>query len=321
MMYIRLEKPSTQIEFARALSSIRQTHLQDALLSSVSLLDIKNIDTELHLFADDTSLQVLARHGIRGELLFAVPCLLLNNPHLLGYYRLLLGYSQKSFYTSSSGIGMFKSMEERGTISPRQCTSLPSLCYALNENASVLLESLIEDQISRSFFDQLTLLTLGPQLRGGVNVKRGSSATLQVFQILLSIIGPAVIRSDSHNIELKNKADRRVLIQFAADPDIVIREEINNGLFRNLVAIEVKGGQDYSNIHNRIGEAEKSHQKAKKSGYIECWTIVNVDSFDLSMAKRESPTTNHFFRISQISNPNTEEGITFSSEIRSIISI
>jgi hypothetical protein len=32
------------------------------------------------------------------------------------------------------------------------------------------------------------------------------------------------------------------------------------------VAVEIKGGKDYSNIHNRIGEAEKSHQKAKKEG-------------------------------------------------------
>jgi hypothetical protein len=39
---------------------------------------------------------------------------------------------------------------------------------------------------------------------------------------------------------------------------------------RSLAAIEIKGGRDYSNIHNRIGEAEKSHQKAEKQGYVEC---------------------------------------------------
>ena len=45
-------------------------------------------------------------------------------------------------------------------------------------------------------------------------------------------------------------------MEFAADPDICIREELPSGKFRNLVAIEIKGGKDYSNVHNRIGEAE-----------------------------------------------------------------
>ncbi len=72
-------------------------------------------------------------------------------------------------------------------------------------------------------------------------------------------------------------------------PDIIIREEMSKGTFRNIIAIEVKGGTDYSNIHNRIGEAEKSHQKARNSGFVECWTVVNVDRLDFTVAKSESP--------------------------------
>lgn len=37
--------------------------------------------------------------------------------------------------------------------------------------------------------------------------------------------------------------------------------------FRNIIAVEVKGGTDFSNIHNRIGEAEKSHQTPVLSGF------------------------------------------------------
>jgi thiamine biosynthesis protein ThiC len=59
-----------------------------------------------------------------------------------------------------------------------------------------------------------------------------------------------------------------VLITFASDPDIIIREEMRADQFRHLVAIEVKAGSDFSTIHNRIGEAEKSHRKAKISGHV-----------------------------------------------------
>ena len=65
----------------------------------------------------------------------------------------------------------------------------------------------------------------------------------------------------------QDAAKRTVTIEIASDPDIIIREEIRPETYRNIIAIEVKGGRDFSNIHNRIGEAEKSHQKAKGKGY------------------------------------------------------
>src|SRR5215831_11086308 len=64
-------------------------------------------------------------------------------------------------------------------------------------------------------------------------------------------------------------------------------------------SIEIKGGGDLSNIHNRIGEAEKSHQKAKNEGYVECWTMVGVVDSNLDLARRESPTTDRFYHIDQ----------------------
>ena len=320
-MTISFDMPSMQVGFAEALRGIRSLCLQDALLYTVSLMKIEQLDIELHDYVDDDSLQRLATHGMRGELLFAVPCLLEKNPHLLGYYRLLLGYSQKGFYTSASGAAMFKSLEDKGTLSKKQRELLPNLCNALNTCAKYMINHLDSQMITTAFFDQLTLLTLGPQLRGGANVKKGSSAISQVFDVVLQIVKTSVIHSDAHCIELKNKSDRTVYIQFSADPDIVIREELAPKTFRNIVAIEVKGGQDYSNIHNRVGEAEKSHQKAKKDGYIECWTVVNVDRIDLEMAQKESPTTNKFYRLSGLTETSSAEYKDFSLQIRSIVGI
>lgn len=318
---IKFEAPNIQIGFANALNKVQKDFLQDALAATVAELKIKALDSELHQYVDNNSLQTLAMHKMRGELLFAVPCILENNPKLLGYYRLLLGYSQKEFYTTTTGARMFKSMEEKGTLSQKQREALPELCKALNFSAKYMLEHLEDQMINAGFFEQLTLLTLGPQLRGGANVKKGTFAISQVFDVLYQIVSKAIISSNTRCIELKNNSGRTVYIQFAADPDIVIKEELAKDKYRNLVAIEVKGGQDYSNIHNRVGEAEKSHQKAKKDGYIECWTIVNVGRVAIDVLQKESPTTNKFYRISELINRNSAEYKDFSLQILSIAGI
>ena len=320
MTKIELSLPIAQINFANALTQIRSEYLQNALFATVASMHIRDIDDELHEYVDNNALNTLATQGIRGELLFPVPSILSTNPRLLGYYRLLLGYSQKEFYSSSTGAGIFKSMEEKGKLSAKQQSLLLDLCLALIESAQFMLEHLTSQMLDVSFFDQLTLLTLGPQLRGSANVQKGTDAILQVFNIVYEIVKPAVQHSTARFIELKNKSGRNVSILFSSDPDIVIREELAPEVYKNLVAIEVKGGQDYSNIHNRIGEAEKSHQKAKNDGYIECWTIINVD-VDIQKAQHESPTTNRFYKIAELMTRSSLSYSDFRLQILSIVGI
>ncbi len=92
-------------------------------------------------------------------------------------------------------------------------------------------------------------------------------------------------------------------------------------MFRNIIAIEIKGGTDFSNIHNRLGEAEKSHQKARQTGFVECWTVVNVDNINLKMASKESPSSNRFYRLSQIGSRKSEEYSDFKNRIVSLTGI
>ena len=152
-------------------------------------------------------------------------------------------------------------------------------------------------------------------------MKKGAAGILKVFDAIHDIVKLAVKEATANRIEIENAAGRRVLIEFAADPDIIIREEMSKNNFRELIAIEVKGGSDFSNIHNRIGEAEKSHQKAKAAGYVECWTVVNVDRIDIDMAKKESPTTNRFYRISDLVNGGGAEYQDFRSRVISLTGI
>ncbi len=321
MPAVAIPAPELQIDFSYALGQLRTTYLYEALSHTLDKVNLATLDTELSEYVPQILLKKLAKLGLRGELAFAVPCLLKANPFLLGYYRLLLGFSQKEFYTTQFGVSGFKAMETKGSLSPKNNNRLPELCKGLISSAAALLEGIGSDRLSRELFDDLTLLTLGPQLRGGANVKKGLAGIIDVFQAIHEIVQHAATQSNAGRIELQNAAGRTVLIEFAPDPDIVIREEIGKNRFRNIIAIEVKGGTDFSNIHNRVGEAEKSHQKAKASGYVECWTVVNVDRMDMDLARRESPATNMFYRISSLKATSGDEYQDFKERIIALTGI
>ena len=185
---IRAPDPELQIEFAAALAEIRNRYLQNALGETVRALLVPEIDKELAAHVPTHSLTALAVHGLRGEMIFPVPLVLAANPLLLGYYRLLYGYSQKEFYTAATQIGRFKSMEERGVLSATVAPQLPELCNALCRAGALLLAGIGTAKISAALLDDLTLLTLGPQLRGGANVRKGTAGIRLVFNAIQEIV-------------------------------------------------------------------------------------------------------------------------------------
>jgi len=210
-------------------------------------------------------------------------------------------------------VAVLKKWRSRGLCTANEAR-LEQLCKALIQSACFLLDG-VNQKISASNLHDLTLLTLGAQLRGSQNTKKGEAGIITVFNLIRDIVYSSTINLNNKQIELVNAANRRVLIEFSPDPDIIIREEMPNGMSRNIIAIEVKGGEDFSNVHNRIGEAEKSHQKARLAGYVECWTIINVDRINLSTARKESPSTNQFFKLSDLISRSGNEYNDFSSRI------
>ncbi len=320
-MTIKVPLPVAQVGFAAALAEIRRRYLQDALADTVKGLAVPDIDRELATYVPSSSLTSLATHGLRGEMVFPVPVILTANPRLLGYYRLLYGYSQKEFYSGAIGLGRFKGMEERGAIRKEIATDVPRLASALCEAGALLIASIGTANISAALLDDLTLLTLGPQLRGGANVRKGAAGIRTVFNAIHEIVAKSVTVLSDTRMKIRNATGRTVLIEFAPDPDIIIREEMRAGVYREIIAIEVKAGADFSNIHNRIGEAEKSHQKARANGYVECWTVVNVDKIDMTMARRESPSTNRFYRVSDLVAASGDDYQDFRDRVTSLTGV
>jgi hypothetical protein len=320
-MPINIPAPELQIDFFFALAQIRRFYLSDALRNTIDELDIAEIDRELANMVPRESLSALARQGLRGELVFPVPCILRKNPRLLGYYRLFLGFSKKDFYKTAFGTTKFKTMEEKSRLSRNTSNYIEELCQALIASGCSLLHGIGFEHLNRGLLNDLMLLTVGPQLRGGANVRKGLAAIERVFDLIHEIVVNHVLTTDIGRIEIRNSAGRNVLIEFAPDPDIVIREDMGKNNYRELIAVEIKGGTDFSNIHNRIGEAEKSHQKARRKGYNECWTVVNVDHMDVNMARRESPSTSRFYLLSQLILHKGQEYFDFRNRIISLTGI
>lgn len=290
--------------------------MRKALECAVKGVDLSAMNAELDEYVSTDSLRHVAALGLRGEVVFPVPVILRKAPFLLGYYRLLLGFSQKEFY-SKGPFGRFGRMEKEGRLTSAIDPLLADLCRSLCESMGLLLKGL--GRLSHETVRDLQLLTLGPQLRGGANTKVGQKATTEVFGLIAAIVGDHALEQSSRSIIVKNARGQNVLIEFASDPDIAATEKLPSGV-RPLVSIEIKGGGDVSNIHNRLGEAEKSHQKAKARGFFEFWTILRAKVSE-DAARRESPTTSRFFRLDAILQPDSKEHAAFSDLLKAVLGI
>ncbi|MEX2594867.1 MAG: XcyI family restriction endonuclease [Anditalea sp.] len=308
--------PDLQISFYYRLKTVKELYFHAALKQALKSIDIKEVDRELSIYVSQEALRKLASFSLRGEALFPIPSLLLQNPYLLGYYRLLLGFSQKEFY-SKGPFGIFKSMEEKGSISKNAKLSLNELCKSLIQSMELVVTEI--DEFSLPIIQELQLLTVGPLFRGSMNNKYGQLATQKTFDLIKEIVRDYILATTPLSIRIKNDSGRMVTIAFAADPDIEIIEELANSN-RGLISMEIKGGLDISNVHNRIGEAEKSHQKARKRGYFEFMTILNVE-VNYEALRFESPTTSHFYNLEKLMDKTSSEFFHFKDTLSSIMGI
>lgn len=310
--------PTKQMWVISRLKSERGKILRDALREAVGKVGIQAIDKELHALVSRDALNKLGAFGLRGEVLFAVPCLIKEKPAVSGYYRLILGISQKEY--GRKGLGKWVEIEKgKDAVSESE---IKDLCAALIKAGEWLLSVISsKDNVTEDLFHELTLLTLGAQLDGSYRVIVGQKAVAVIRELIGNIIKPKKpdgFQERGNEIEFNNAAGRRVRIRFGSDPDILVSERSGNQ-DRHLLAIEVKGGSDPSNIHNRLGEAEKSHLKLSASGVLR-WTIIGVP-VDEQTARMRSPSTNRFYAISTLLIDGSPEYISFQRELISILGL
>jgi len=232
-------KPATQIDFYARLQAVKERYLHDALKETIeeATFDLRTLDGELASFA-------VASFHLRGETFFPVPYLLKRNAYLLGYYRLLYGFSCKAFY-GQGPFKRFQRMEDDGLVDLRIEPSLPVLCRSLCATGGMLVDAVKSVSLGTVF--ELQLLTLGPQFKGGGNVKLGQGAIDTFFMLLKSLLSPYNPKVKGRQLTFVNDSKLTVVVRVASDPDVSITQQLD-AEERKLVAIELKGGTDVSNI-------------------------------------------------------------------------
>lgn len=308
-----------QLGFHQLLVAARKNVLMDALSEALVTIDPCVLKEQLVEFVPSDVQQILAGAGIRDEHVFPTPVVLETAPTLVGYYRLLLGSPQKTFYRSETGMGKFRSMEVNGTLTPTQRSILSAFCYSMGDVLADLVRQL-SPTITMRDVHELPLITLGSQFQGGNNNTIGQRATNGVFLAITELVEPYIEKRTERRITIKNAAGRKVVFTLASDPDVGIEEEFG-GVLRRKVAIEIKGGTDRSNAHNRAGEAEKSHQKARNEGYRDFWTIIAKKGVDVALLAQESPTTTSWFDVTHVLGQEGDDWADFCSRIAEVAGI
>lgn len=237
---------SRQLAFHHLLVAARKTWLFDALKEIAGSLEPRVLKEQASAIIPKAAQKILANAGIRDEHVFPLPIVLQAKPTLVGYYRLLLGAPQKSFYAGGTGMGQFKTMEVRGVLTPKQEGLLPEFCRAMAASLSDLV-SQMSPGVSMRDLNDLPILTLGAQFQGANNTRIGREATESVFRAIADIAGSHLKRREANSLEIRNASGRIVVIRLASDPDVCIQENVG-GKLHNKVAIEIKGGTDKSKL-------------------------------------------------------------------------
>jgi hypothetical protein len=310
---------SRQVTFHQLLVAARKIWLMDALKEAATDIDQNVLKQQLSQYVPSDIQKILAASGIRDEHVFPTPVLLEAKPTLIGYYRLLLGIAQKSFYDGKTGMSKFKNMEVKGVINERQKNALPDFCKTMSSALSELVRQ-ISPTITQQDIAELPLLILGSQIQGGKNNTIGKQATQDVFLAIAEIVKDHAIERTDKKIIIKNASGRKVVIALSSDPDVRIQEDFD-GKLQNKVAIEIKGGTDKSNAHNRAGEAEKSHQKARNDQFRDFWTIITKAGLDMTKLKAESPTTLSWFDAAQVLGRKGDDWDEFRDRIVGAVGI
>lgn len=306
------------MRFYQLLVAARKKWFMDALSAALAALDQTLVKAEIAEYVAADVQKILAAAGLRDEYVFPLPTVIKNKPSLIGYYRLLLGAPQKSFYKGSTGMGRFKSMEEMGAISTKQEMLVPDFCRVMAGRLSELVRQI--PGITERDLRELPLLTFGSQLQGSNNTQIGKAAMQEVFAAITEVVGKYVTEKGPKRLTLMNAAGRKVIISLSHDPDVSVQEMVGDRV-HSKVAIEVKGGTDVSNAHNRAGEAEKSHVKAKHKGFKDFWTIISKQGLEMHKLAAESQTTTEWFDVTELLARKGRDWENFKQRLAGAVSI
>jgi XcyI restriction endonuclease len=313
----RTISPNFAIDLYQALIGARRLQLQPALNKAVSEIGVAPIDAELQRLVSPRALNHVGSLGLRGERVFPVPAVIQHCSPLIGYYRMLLGLSRKEFSQSARlGYSAWLNAEESGKLSPRLIPLLDQFCASLITPLEALVDAM--GAFNDRDLSDITLLTLGPTLQGGRNNVIGNRAALQMFAAMRGLVEPWITFESDRLIRFRIPAGDEYDCAAASDPDVHIDARVGDSL-TPLLAIEIKGGTDASNAHNRAGEAEKSQIKSRQAGYEHCWTVIVMRAVSRATIQRETPSSTLLFEASDVLEQRGTDWERFKLKLRKLL--
>jgi hypothetical protein len=306
---------SMAIDLYQALMDARQLYLHPALNRAVYDVGVAVIDSELQQLVPGKALNQLARLGLRGERAFPVPSIIMHTPSLIGYYRMLLGFSRKEF--GKQGYSTWVAAEKSNKLSRDHQKLLTQFCSTLITPLTVFVYAM--NEFKDSDLSDLALLTLGPTLQGGrINVI-GLKAEEDFFRILGDLVKPWIEFSSERLIRFTTPKGDTFELARKSDPDISLYSGTGTNS-QPTIAMEIKGGSDASNAHNRAGEAEKSHLKAVTIGYPQRWTFIRMPQ-QRDRYKPDTPSSTEIFELSEVEEQSGPDWQNFKRRFFAIINM
>ncbi|MDQ3707486.1 MAG: XcyI family restriction endonuclease [Chloroflexota bacterium] len=304
----------------QALLEARRLQLHPALNATVSAVGVARLNQELERLVPADALDHVASLGLRGERVFPVPALIEHAPPLIGYYRMLLGLSWLKDFTNKYGYGAWAKAERDGVLSARLRPHLDDFCVRLIEPLVLLVKSM--GQFDDRDLNDLALLTLGPTLQGQRNNVIGREAAVRVFRVIRELLDESWITFDVENTQLRFVLPNHQAYEIVAatDPDIRLNRGIGSAA-EPVLAIEIKGGGDFANAHNRAGEAEKSQIKAQQEGYQHRWTMIQMGTLPRATFDTETPTSTAIFEFTEVVQQTGPDWLRFRKLFLELIGV
>ncbi len=121
----------------------------DALSEALGQLDQDIVKEQIREYVPGDAQKILQQQVFAMNMCSPFLPSIETKPSLIGYYRLLLGAPQKSFYKGSTGMGRFKKMEESGTMSKKTRPLVTDFCQAMANPLAELATPDTEDHGAR----------------------------------------------------------------------------------------------------------------------------------------------------------------------------
>ena len=203
----KIPPPDLQIDFSTALAEIRNSTFRTRLAKRSRLSISRKSTSSLPPRFPSPALQHWQRTIFAANCCFRFPYFLKPTPGFWAITAFCMASARKSFTPLKPAFPGFRTWRRKATL-PQQPKPRFLPCAKRDPGRGILTGRDRRKAPQPGIAGRSHLVNLGPQLRGGANVKRGAAEIVKVFGAIHDIVRKAAINAVATRIEIKNAAGR-----------------------------------------------------------------------------------------------------------------